>query len=85
MVADLAGDPGGEAITKARKAQVELAAREPLAWLVASRWTTAAAGATQQQRTIRRSQTRRCAPINRSWVAVSWLVSALARTSSWRG
>jgi hypothetical protein len=51
MVADLACDPGGEAITKARKAQVDLAVRERLASLVGSRWTTAAAGSTQQQRT----------------------------------
>src|SRR6266536_5779613 len=30
MVADLAGDPGGEAVTEAGKAQVDLAARERL-------------------------------------------------------
>jgi len=33
MVADLAGDPGGEAVTEARKAQVDLAAREAFATL----------------------------------------------------
>ena len=36
MVADLAGDPGGEAVTEAGKAQVDLAARERLPQLVLS-------------------------------------------------
>jgi hypothetical protein len=79
MVADLARDPGGEAITKAGKAQVDLAARERLATLVRTWWALAAPGCAQQQRTIRRSQTRRCAAIASSWLAVSRIVSALAR------
>src|SRR3989304_5598730 len=37
VVADLAGDPGGEAVTEAGKAQVDLAAREALPPLVLAR------------------------------------------------
>src|SRR3990172_8037903 len=37
MIADLTGDPGGEAIAQARKAQVDLAARKALPQPVSSR------------------------------------------------
>jgi hypothetical protein len=43
MVADLAGDPGGEAVTEARHAQVDLAAREALPPLLLSRLLGASA------------------------------------------
>jgi hypothetical protein len=50
MVADLAGDPGGEAVTEAGEAQVDLAARERLPRFVLS-WRAGApmsSGAEQQ-------------------------------------
>src|SRR6266516_4481245 len=53
VVADLAGDPGGEAVTEAGKAQVDLAAREPLplVQLLGSRlFGAAVAGGAKQQR-----------------------------------
>src|SRR5712691_8308349 len=50
VVADLAGDPGGEAVTEARKAQVDLAAREALPPFVLARLLcSAAAGGAEQQ------------------------------------
>src|SRR3970040_1187271 len=49
MVADLAGDPGGEAITEARKAQVDLAVREAFAQLVRPRRLAATAARRPEQ------------------------------------
>ena len=87
MVADLTGDPGREAVTQARKAEVDLAAQHRLAPVaVGLGWqdTAAASGCAQQQLTHARSQARRWAPMSNSWATASWMVSTLAWASLWR-
>ena len=82
VVADFPGHPGGETVTQAREAQVDLAAGERLPRLVVlvGRWSGGLRGAPSNSWPIRFSQTRRCAPMASSWVAVNRMVSALART-----
>jgi len=81
VISDLTGDPGGEAVTEARKAQVDLAARKALPPLVLPRLLPfPRRGAPSRRAPMRRSQALLCWPIASSWVAASLMVSALART-----
>ena len=80
VVTDFSGHPGGETVTQAREAQVDLAAGERLPRLFLRRRSGDLRGPPSSSSPIRFSQTRRCAPMASSWVAVNRMVSALART-----